>query len=103
MVAELSAGSSDLHGHSLREVIEPSPLQNDMLSILCGVGYDIPIVALYEVLKGSTSHTGVSGRKMQQYVGAHVSALNRKLENAKCNYRVRPGSKRRTYALVQPK
>lgn len=66
----------------------------ELYDLLAGKG-DVNIVEIYEALGGAGER---DHRYSQQWVGAYVTALNRRLKNH--HLRVKPGQMKRTYALV---
>lgn len=70
------------------------PAQAKLFACMTERSGDIPIAEIFMCLKG---HRLTSNRRMQQYVGSHISKLNNLMEN----YRVVPGDTKRTYKLVK--
>ena len=68
--------------------------EQDLYDLLAGKG-DVPIPVLYAGMGGPD---GADQLRQQQWLGAYVTKLNRRVKNLKM--RVRPGEARGTYALV---
>ena len=68
--------------------------EQDLYDLLAGKG-DVPIAAIYQAMGGPEDR---DPRYHQQYLGIHVTRLNRRLKNMRM--KVKPGEARGTYTLV---
>lgn len=70
--------------------------QQELYDLLAGKG-DVPILDIYGHMGGPADHVG-DPRYAQQWLGSHVTRLNRRL--AARGLRVCPGRLKGTYALI---